>query len=459
MIYLAGTDAGAPPFWQDADRWTGFLTLNVVGLLVAPWVALAALVRHKDALARHQALAFALERSELERQALEARVQLLQRQVAPHFLFNTLANLQALVDSGSPQASGGDAPSGGLPARQRATALQQPVVRMEDEIALVSAYLELMHMRMPDRLRFRLDVAEQVRALGCPGLSVLTLVENAIRHGIDPCEDGGEVVVQVRPRRGVLRGLCGLTTAEACQLWRRAWAPACRHCASGCAAVWRCRVPAVAGGPRARRDRAPAVAGAGAARVIANALIADDEPLLRQALAAQLAQAWPQLQVVAQARNGREALQAFETLQPQVCFLDIHMPGLSGIDVAARIARRAQVVFVTAYDAYAVQAFAQGALDYLVKPVDAQRLHDLQKQLQQLAERLSLPAPTPLRWLHAQVGNVLRVGWRDDDGRPGEAVITLPLKELVQQLDPDSFVQVHRSAVVNRHAVEAAGAR
>ena len=223
--------------------------------------------------------------------------------------------------------------------------------------------------------------------------------------------------------------------------------------------------------------------------MITTALIADDEPLLREALAAQLAQAWPDLRVVAQARNGREALQAFETLQPQVCFLDIHMPGLSGIDVAARIARRAQVVFVTAYDAYAVQAFAQGALDYLVKPVDAQRLHDtvqrlqqrllqppplqdLQKQLQQLAERLSLPAPTPLRWLHAQIGNVLRVipcsavdflradskytqvGWRDDDGRPGEAVIAMSLKELVPQLDPDSFVQVHRSAVVNRHAVK-----
>ncbi|MGF6418170.1 DNA-binding LytR/AlgR family response regulator [Stenotrophomonas sp. AN71] len=223
--------------------------------------------------------------------------------------------------------------------------------------------------------------------------------------------------------------------------------------------------------------------------MIATALIADDEPLLRQALAAQLAKAWPQLQVVAQARNGREALQAFESLQPQVCFLDIHMPGLSGIDVAARIARRAQVVFVTAYDAYAVQAFAQGALDYLVKPVDAQRLHDtvqrlqqrlqqppalqdLQSQLQQLAERLSLPAPTPLRWLHAQVGNVLRVipcsavdflradskytqvGWRGEDGDPCEAVIALPLKDLLQQLDPDSFVQVHRSAVVNRHAVK-----
>ncbi|WMJ68264.1 LytTR family DNA-binding domain-containing protein [Stenotrophomonas sp. 24(2023)] len=218
------------------------------------------------------------------------------------------------------------------------------------------------------------------------------------------------------------------------------------------------------------------------------ALIADDEPLLRQALAAQLAQAWPQLQVVAQARNGRDALQAFETLSPQVCFLDIHMPGLSGIDVAARIARRALVVFVTAYDAYAVQAFAHGALDYLVKPVEPQRLadtvqrlqqrllappplQDLQAQLQQLAARLSLPAPTPLRWLHAQVGSVLkvipctaidflradskytRVGWRDDEGRACDAVVTTPLKDLLQQLDPDSFVQVHRSAVVNRHAV------
>lgn len=197
LIYLLGTDAGAVPFWQDADRWTGFLTLNVIGLLVAPWVALAALVRHKDALARHQALAFALERSELERQALEARVQLLQRQVAPHFLFNTLANLQALVDSGSPQAS---VVMRHLVAYLRGSVprLQQPLVRMEEEIALVHAYLELMHMRMPDRLRFRLDLADEARALGCPGLAVLTLVENAIRHGIDPCEDGGEVLVQVR---------------------------------------------------------------------------------------------------------------------------------------------------------------------------------------------------------------------------------------------------------------------
>jgi DNA-binding LytR/AlgR family response regulator len=96
------------------------------------------------------------------------------------------------------------------------------------------------------------------------------------------------------------------------------------------------------------------------------ALIADDEPLLRRALARLLSEAWPQLEIVAQARNGREAVDRFEALQPDVCFLDVHMPGLDGIDAARAIGRRAQVVFVTAYDRYAVQAFEQGAIDYLV---------------------------------------------------------------------------------------------
>src|SRR5204863_9908972 len=97
---------------------------------------------------------------------------------------------------------------------------------------------------------------------------------------------------------------------------------------------------------------------------------ADDEPLLREALASQLARVWPELDVVAQARNGREAIGLFDERRPDVCFLDIHMPGLSGIDAANHIGRRAHIVFVTAYDHYAVQAFAQGALDYLLKPVE-----------------------------------------------------------------------------------------
>src|SRR5687767_15827513 len=120
------------------------------------------------------------------------------------------------------------------------------------------------------------------------------------------------------------------------------------------------------------------------------ALIADDEPLLREALARQLAQAWPELEIVAQARNGREAVNLFEATGPDVCFLDVHMPGLSGMDAANHIGRRAHLVFVTAYDHYAVQAFAQGALDYLLKPVEPARLADTVSRLQ---ERLQLSRP------------------------------------------------------------------
>ncbi len=219
------------------------------------------------------------------------------------------------------------------------------------------------------------------------------------------------------------------------------------------------------------------------------ALIADDEPLLRDKLARQLVEAWPELQVVALARNGREAVEHFEAQQPDVCFLDVHMPGLSGVQAARQIGRLAHVVFVTAFDQYAVQAFAQGALDYLVKPVEPVRLADtvarLQERLrtaqpalnteallQQLAAKLQQDAtPVPLRWIRATVGQSLRliavdeidflrsdikytlIAWRGDEGTPGEALIRTPLKELVAQLDPAQFAQVHRSVVVNLRAI------
>jgi DNA-binding LytR/AlgR family response regulator len=220
-----------------------------------------------------------------------------------------------------------------------------------------------------------------------------------------------------------------------------------------------------------------------------SALIADDEPLLRDELVSMLAGAWPALQVVALARNGREAVALFEAHRPDVCFLDIHMPGLSGVEAAAAIGRRAQLVFVTAHDQYALQAFEHGALDYLVKPVDPLRLADtvarLQERrrtaapgpatealLQQLAAQLQArPTATPLRWLRASVGQQVRlieveqiaflrsdekytlVVWRGDDGQSGEALIRLSLKELLPQLDPNQFAQVHRSVVVNLRAV------
>jgi DNA-binding LytR/AlgR family response regulator len=219
------------------------------------------------------------------------------------------------------------------------------------------------------------------------------------------------------------------------------------------------------------------------------ALIADDEPLLRKSLARLLAEAWPELAVVAQARNGREAVKLFEVEQPDICFLDVHMPGLSGVEAARLIGRRAQLVFVTAYDKYAVQAFEQGALDYLVKPVEPARLADTIRRLQerlraagplpeiealllQLATRIRKNAgPEPLQFIRASVGQTLRmiavdeidflradekytlIAWRDDAGKAGEAVIRTPLKELATQLDPAQFVQVHRSVVVNLRSI------
>lgn len=219
------------------------------------------------------------------------------------------------------------------------------------------------------------------------------------------------------------------------------------------------------------------------------ALIADDEPLLRDALERMLAQAWPELEVVAQARNGREAIDKFEAQRPDVCFLDVQMPGKTGVEAARHIGRRAHLVFVTAYDEYAVQAFAQGVLDYLVKPVEPARLAEtvarLQERLraaqpalnteallQQLAANLQRnAAPAALRWVRASVGQTVRlipvddidflrseekytlIAWRDDAGQPREAVVRTPLKELVAQLDSSRFAQVHRSVAVNLRAV------
>ncbi|MBL8329899.1 MAG: histidine kinase [Rubrivivax sp.] len=176
----------------------GFSILAFTGLLFGPWIALVALLRQREAFAREQALAFALERSELERRALDARMKLLQAQVEPHFLFNTLANVRTLVRrAGSEQAS---AVLDSLIHYLRAAVpqLDGGASCFADERALVQAYLEVMHLRMPDRLQFAIDVDASALPLHCPAAAVLTLVENAIRHGIDPAEDGGRIEVSVR---------------------------------------------------------------------------------------------------------------------------------------------------------------------------------------------------------------------------------------------------------------------
>ncbi len=173
-----------------------WLLLAFAAVLVAPWTALAAIVRQKEAFARHLGLAFALEKSELERQALDARLHLMQAQVAPHFLFNTLANVQALVDAGSPQAS---TLLRSLTEYLRAAVprLHEPEATIERELQLVRPYLELMQMRMPDRLHYAMKVDPKALSVRCPPTTLLTLVENAVRHGIDPSEEGGRIDVCV----------------------------------------------------------------------------------------------------------------------------------------------------------------------------------------------------------------------------------------------------------------------
>ena len=184
-------------FAHERPQMIGLIVLLVEGLLFGPWIALGAMVRQRDVLARDQALGFELERSRLERNALDARLRLLQAQVEPHFLFNTLANVQALVDAGSPHAPKVLA---SLVAYLRAAVprMHKPATTLGQELELVRAYLELMQMRMPDRLEFALQVDPTANGLQCPPMTLLTLVENAVRHGIDPSEEGGRIDVDVR---------------------------------------------------------------------------------------------------------------------------------------------------------------------------------------------------------------------------------------------------------------------
>lgn len=196
------TTLGLQPAWyHDKDRLGGYAAITILCLLVVPWITVSALLRQIKDEARNQALAFELERSEYERQALDARLRLLQAQVEPHFLFNTLANVRELVDSGSAQAS---MVLGSLIAYLRAAVpqLHETSTTLGQEIDLVRAYLEVMHMRIPDRLQFTLQVDEAARDLFCPPVTLLTLVENAVRHGIDPGEEGGRIDVRVRVQDG-----------------------------------------------------------------------------------------------------------------------------------------------------------------------------------------------------------------------------------------------------------------
>jgi DNA-binding LytR/AlgR family response regulator len=213
------------------------------------------------------------------------------------------------------------------------------------------------------------------------------------------------------------------------------------------------------------------------------ALIAEDEALLREELASRLARAWPGLVIVAQVADGPAALEAFEEHRPDIVFLDIKMPGLTGIEVAKAIGGRAHIVFVTAFDRHAIEAFESGALDYLVKPVVEERLTttverlkarlgsaptSLESVLAQLADSIRKESREPLRWITASLGNqthlvmIQDVVYFQSDSkytrvvtRESEVLIRKPIKALIQELDPAMFRQIHRSTVVNVREVKA----
>jgi DNA-binding LytR/AlgR family response regulator len=213
------------------------------------------------------------------------------------------------------------------------------------------------------------------------------------------------------------------------------------------------------------------------------AVIADDEPLLRAQLRSRLAKLWPELAIVHEMENGRDVERVLAEHAPALFFLDIHMPGVNGLEAARAVGKRAHVVFVTAYDQYAVEAFEQGAVDYVLKPFNEERLSTtvarlkerlggsppaIEDLVEKLASRLGGKGNDQLKWIKASVGQSVRLipvedvlFFQSDEKytrvvtADGEVLIRKPIKELLEELDPEKFWQVHRATVVNVDAIAA----
>jgi len=229
------------------------------------------------------------------------------------------------------------------------------------------------------------------------------------------------------------------------------------------------------------------------------AIIADDERLMRDLLRTRLSQVWPELEIIGEAKNGDEAVELVGRLRPDLTFLDIRMPGKTGMEAARDIGDASRIVFVTAYDQYAVEAFERGAIDYVLKPPEPERLKITVERLKerlaapsgapvnanmnanmsgnvndavtamlsQLAEKIGAPKPKHLQWIQASIGQDLRMipvedilFFRSDEKytcvqtEKFEALIRKPVRDLAEELDPSLFWQIHRATLVNVNAIE-----
>jgi len=213
------------------------------------------------------------------------------------------------------------------------------------------------------------------------------------------------------------------------------------------------------------------------------AILADDERLMRDQLRLRLNQVWPELDIIGEAKNGEEAIALVQSHRPDFTFLDIRMPGKTGLEAAQAIGNQSHVVFITAYDQYALEAFERGAVDYVLKPAEPERLRltvgrlkarlsappsDMSAIVAQLAKQMGVALkPTHLQWIQASIGAELRLipvedilFFQSDEKYTRvqtsryEALIRKPVRDLAEELDPTLFWQIHRSTLVNVNAIE-----
>ena len=462
--------------------WLGILGNTIHLALFASLFVLVAEVLQRRSATNAAVLAARREQAAVAHEVLESRLAAMQAQVEPQFLFNSLVGIEALYRKDA------DAAAENLDRliqylRVALPRLREPGSTIAGEIDLVRAYLAV------------------VTSLhgGRPALTV-TLGEDCARRALLP--DAAAAADPARRARAG-RAPAGVDPHRRAEGPRATWSIVTRiACSGGLRRGLRARPGArAAQGPlrrprdtRLRRTRGEhdAVHPEGARRSrlssrpmsTPTAIIAEDEATLRGQLVEQLGQLWPELAIVGEAADGVQALRLLDEHRPDVMFLDIQMPGATGLEVARQASGRCHVVFVTAYDQHAVAAFDQGAVDYVLKPVSAARLFTAVSRLKQ---RLGTPparldatlsglagaaAPPPaaarqyLRWINASVGQNVKLITVDEisyfqaDNKytrvvtgEGEALIRKPLKELVEELDPNQFWQIHRSTLVNAMAI------